>query len=358
MHKRILDLIFCPKCKIDLKLDIFLQEEGRIKEGILTCLSCNEIYPIVDFIPRIIEGILREYPDFSKRYKLIVKNINSPNTQLSSLERLSKKSKESFGYQWTRTIFSKVISKFEDDFLNYVYPLKKEFFQAKLGVDIGCGFGRHIYYAAQFGSEMVGIDFSNAIDSAYTNTKGLNNAHLIQADIYNLPLKKSNFDFVYSIGVLHHLPNPEKGFNAILPLLKPGGHVSIWVYSKSRPLVNFVIESIRLTTKRMPHGLLYILCIILTFLEYALIIMPYKLLKKIKSINGLLDKITLRRIKIYSEYPFSVISADWFDRLSAPVRYYYNEKDLEDWFRRARLLLIKTSPTGAYGWRALGQKQT
>ena len=30
------------------------------------------------------------------------------------------------------------------------------------------------------------------------------------------------FDFVYSLGVLHHLPDPEKGFRTLLPLLRAG----------------------------------------------------------------------------------------------------------------------------------------
>ncbi len=356
MKRRVLDFIVCPRCKTDFKLEVFSEEGGRIKEGLLSCPSCEGIYPVTGFIPRIIEGAINAYPDFLKRYgRHLTRNMVSAG-HLSEAEKLNQKTRKSFGYQWTRVKFSQVIPKFEGDFLNYIYPVQRDFFRGKIGVDIGCGFGRHIYYAAKLGAEMVGIDFSQAIDSSYANTRELSNVHLIQADIYNLPLKTDYFDFVYSIGVLHHLPEPEKGFNAILPLIKPDGHVSIWMYSKSRPIVNFAIESARLITKRIPHNILYFICIILSFLEWVCLIMPYRLLHKIPVIGAFFDKIMFKRIKIYSSYPFSVLSADWFDRLSAPIRYYYSQDELRDWFKRAGLNLINISPTGMYGWRVFGQK--
>lgn len=357
MRKRLLDFIICPKCKEDFKLEILFEEKGQIKEGLLRCTSCQEIYPIVDFIPRIIKGAIDEYPDFIQKYRQKIKIGKIYSSQLSPVEELNQKTRRSFGYQWTRRIFSRIIPKFEEDFLNFVYPLNKNFFRGKLGLDLGCGFGRHIYYATRLGAEMVGIDFSRAVDSAHNNTKGLVNIHLIQADIYNLPLRGSCFDFIYSIGVLHHLTNPEKGFRTILPLLKSKGHISIWVYSKSRRVVNFVIEPIRFFTKRIPYKILYLICIFLSAIEWFFIIKPYSLLHRISCISSSIEKIIFKRIQIYSEYPFDVLSADWFDRLSAPIRYYYNKDDLRGWFDRANLKLIKISPTGGYGWRALGERQ-
>jgi len=356
MNKRILDFIVCPQCKADFGLDIFYEEKGRIKEGLLACTSCKEVYPVIDFIPRIIKGIINTYPDFCRKYGFPINKGPAPDIRLSDTEKLNRKTMKSFGYQWTRAIFSQVIPKFEDSFLNYIYPIQRDFFCGKIGVDIGCGFGRHIYYAAKFGAEMVGIDFSAAINSAYNNTKELPNVHLVQADIYYLPLRNNYFDFIYSIGVLHHLPDPEKGFNALLPLLRPKGNISIWVYSKSRPIVNFTIESIRLITKRIPHKALYFLCIIFSFMEWLYVIIPYKFLNRLPVIRGLINKMVFKRIKTYAKYPFDVLTADWFDRLSAPLRYYYNENDLKSWFTRANLKLVKISPTASYGWRVLGEK--
>lgn len=330
MRERILDFVVCPACKAGLDLKVASRtEDGAIKEGSLICKECQCAYPVINFVPRFVN--------------------------IQPFVSAKAKTKKSFGYQWTRKMFSSMIPRFKDDFLNYIYPVNQDFFRNKIGVDIGCGFGRHIYYAATFGAEMVGVDFSSAIDSAYNNTKGLANVHLVQADIYNLPLKNNYFDFVYSIGVLHHTPSPETGFGAAVALVKPAGCVFIWVYSKTRVFTNFIIESMRLVTRKMPCWFLYWLSIFFGVLE-EFILIPYKALRKIPFLGKWIEKIVFNRIKLYAQYPFSVVCADWFDRLSAPIRYYYDQEDMKGWFSRAGLKLKAVSPTAGYGWRALGEK--
>ena len=57
----------------------------------------------------------------------------------------------------------------------------------------------------------------------------MENAHIVQADIYHLPLKPV-FDYAFSVGVLHHLPRPREGFLSLASKVKTGGHISAWVY--------------------------------------------------------------------------------------------------------------------------------
>ena len=56
------------------------------------------------------------------------------------------RTRQSFGYQWTA--FRTMVDAFREGFLNYIHPIGPEFFPGKLGLDAGCGFGRHVYYAA------------------------------------------------------------------------------------------------------------------------------------------------------------------------------------------------------------------
>ena len=64
---------------------------------------------------------------------------------------------------------------------------------------------------AQFDGDdiVIGLDYSLAVDVAKNNFKKNDNVHIIQADALSLPLKESKIDGTYSIGVLHHTPNPE-----------------------------------------------------------------------------------------------------------------------------------------------------
>ena len=70
-----------------------------------------------------------------------------------------------------------------------------------------------------------------------------------------------------------------------------------------------------------------------------------------------MDKFVFERIKVYGNYPFQVAYADWFDRLSPPLRFYYDKPDIEKWFKDAGLEDIRVTPTGFYGWRGFGIKK-
>lgn len=355
MKRELLDLLSCPYCGEALKAVAFEEDGGEAKDGLLYCV-CKRGYPIVDFIPRMLSGAFSLYPDFMEKYKgRIVKYLPQGVTaEITDLKGVKKKTQLSFGYQWT--YFYQMSCDFRENFLNYIYPVRPEFFAGKLGLDTGCGFGRHILHAAGFGAKMVGIDFSRAIESSRRNTMGIENIYLAQADIYKLPFADNTFDFIYSIGVLHHLPDPEAGFRSLVKLLKPRGAVFIWMYSNKRKWAVRLIELARKFTTHMPFRLLKATCFIIALIDYCFFIVPFKLVKENSRIRGWLKRLFPRSF-LYVRYPFQVNFADWFDRLAAPVRFYYDGKDLEQWFERAGLVNVRVSPTGLYGWRGYGEKQ-
>jgi SAM-dependent methyltransferase len=269
--------------------------------------------------------------------------------------KLQADTQRSFGYQWTA--FHDMVDAFREDFLTYVHPAGPDFFRGKRGLDAGCGFGRHAYYAAAFGAEVVGVDFSEAIEAAARNTAGLGGVDLVQADLYHLPFQDAVFDFAYSIGVLHHLPDPEGGFRALLPLVKPGGLVMIWVYSSTRRALNAALETARTVTRRLPLALLHGLSAAAACVDWGGFIAPYRLARRLPALGPVAERWAFPRIKLYARYPFQVSVADWFDRLAAPRRHYYGRADLLGWAARADLADVVVSPTGKYGWRLCGRRR-
>ena len=96
-------------------------------------------------------------------------------------------------------------------------------FQGKVVLEGGCGKGRHTQLAANWGArEVIGVDLSDAVETAFAATRQLENAHIVQADIYHLPLARV-FDYAFSIGVLHHLPDPRAGFRSLASKVRAGG---------------------------------------------------------------------------------------------------------------------------------------
>lgn len=90
------------------------------------------------------------------------------------------------------------------------------------GLDLGCGLGLQILEMVKYGYSIVGVDLAlNLLHHARKN-----GASVIQADGICLPFSDNSLDFVYSIGVLHHLPGAEaqrKVTVEISRILKPNG---------------------------------------------------------------------------------------------------------------------------------------
>jgi SAM-dependent methyltransferase len=355
MKPRLLEWMQCPWCGGAFTTEAFAgSPDAGIDEGLLRC-TCGRVFPIVRGIPRILDNAFALNPEFAVRFAdRLPPSMPQPGYPAPNAEAI-RRTRESFGYQWT--VFSEMAVDFRKNFLEYISPVDETFFVGKRGLDLGCGFGRHIYNAAKFGAEMVGVDISDAIESTRVNTAGLPNVHLVQADVYNLPFRAGVFDFAYSIGVLHHLPEPEKGFQCVVRTVRPGGSVFIWVYSNSRRLVNLVLESVRAVTTRSPKSVQQGLSFVAASIDWAGFVMPYRTLSRLPVVGRFVRRFGLPRLKVYGEYPFQVVYADWFDRLAAPIRFYYDGDAMRGWLERADLGDTTISPTGLFGWRAYGERR-
>lgn len=355
MNSKLLQWMQCPWCGDAFSVDAFVGSlDSRVDEGLLKS-GCGRLFPIVRGIPRVLPDAFALNPDFVARYRdRLPATLPPPGPKAPNAEAIER-TRESFGYQWT--VFHEMVVDFRQNFLTYIFPVDETFFPGKVGLDMGCGFGRHIYNAAKFGAEMIGVDISDAIESTRVNTEGMPNVHLVQADVYHLPIRPGALDFAYSIGVLHHLPEPERAFQCIVRLVRPGGSVFIWVYSNSRRIVNFLLESVRAVTTRSPKKVQQALSLVGASIDWAVGVMPYRLLSRAPVVGPMVRRIGPPRLKVYAEYPFQVVYADWFDRLAAPIRFYYDGDAMRGWLDRAELGHQAISPTGLFGWRAYGERR-
>lgn len=60
MKKDLMDILACPVCKGDLKLEIKEEDEKEVITGTLKCPKCSENYPIKDAIPNLLPPELRK----------------------------------------------------------------------------------------------------------------------------------------------------------------------------------------------------------------------------------------------------------------------------------------------------------
>ncbi|MCG3775249.1 MAG: tRNA (mo5U34)-methyltransferase [Nitrospira sp.] len=97
-------------------------------------------------------------------------------------------------------------------------------------LDVGCGAGRFAEVVLNAGAHVVAVDYSSAVDACYANLTHHPNLHVLQGDIYSLPLKPGSFHFVYSLGVLQHTPDVAKAFTALTQMLAPEGRICVDYY--------------------------------------------------------------------------------------------------------------------------------
>jgi len=170
---------------------------------------------------------------------------------------------ESFGFQWNRFARTQLDSangttRSRDTFVQKT-GWSPATLRGKRVLDAGCGMGRFAEVCADAGAEVYAVDLSVAVNAAYRNLGHRPNIHIYQADIMNLPFPERSFDFIYSIGVLHHTPNTRVAFLRLLPLLKPGGTIAIWVYGRQ---LKWLIgsEILRVVTPALPKAWLLYAC--------------------------------------------------------------------------------------------------
>ena len=101
----------------------------------------------------------------------------------------------------------------------------------------GCGTGRQAArVASQYPDATVtAIDVSEA-SLAYARRQcaalNINGVQFRKLNLYDVAQLGQRFDAIWCGGVLHHMPDPERGLDALVAVLRPGGVMHIMVYSR------------------------------------------------------------------------------------------------------------------------------
>ncbi len=104
-------------------------------------------------------------------------------------------------------------------------------------LDAGCGTGVGTEYLVHLNPQasVVGIDLSSgALDVARERCRrsGAERVEFHHLSLYDVGQLEGEFDLINCVGVLHHLPDPIRGIQALAPKLAPGGLMHIFVYAE------------------------------------------------------------------------------------------------------------------------------
>ena len=344
-------------------MTVFRENAGLVEAGILD--SGDNYYPIVNGVPRILIGnlrrdMLRNHIDFLNQHKpllpeTLVKEWEGVINDIADLDKFilhQKKTGESFAYEW-KTIYRE--NDYEkNNFFHFLSPfIKEENIKDKVCLDIGCGSGRFTKQASLAGAKQVfSTDVGESVEVAYEMVKEMPNVCVVHADIYAMPFNQT-IELAFSIGVLHHLPKPKDGFLALPKVVKKGGQMLIWVYSRrNNARALYFYEPLRSVMKRLPKPLVYKLSYI-----------PAVAVHAINQITHILREWGAEELSkkvpffYYANFSFNMKLNDSFDVLATPKSNYYYFEEIEEWFKDARLVGIQSFEQPASGVTCVGKNE-
>lgn len=330
MKRTLLQYLACPSCNGDLNLNSISAEDGiEVMTGELQCASCDQTFPVVRGVPRFAD--------------------------LGTVEAEKQATAESFGWSWQQ--FAHDDAKYEQQFLDWIAPVQREFFNGKVVLEGGCGKGRHTRRIAGWGvKDIVAVDLSAAVEVAFAATRGVENAHVIQADIFRLPLK-AVFDYAFSVGVLHHLPDPRKGFKSLVSKVRRGGHASAWIYgAENNEWIVGLVNPVRNVTSRLSRNFLFHLAKLPTAIMYSATKLVYGPMNRSSSGAKLAAHF------FYNDYLSYISQFNWreqhsivFDHLVAPTAFYIPREEFADWWREIGAEDVVIGWHNKNSWRGFGR---
>jgi SAM-dependent methyltransferase len=152
-----------------------------------------------------------------------------PDTQRGTGEDVRR----SFSEEWQE--YSAILPEHDAEFQAYFDLVDLADLRNSLVVDLGCGSGRWSAKLAPHVGTITLVDFSDAIFVARDNLSDAPNAVFFRGDVTNLPFADDSVDFLFSLGVLHHLDRPCLPVARDLMRLGPRGLFYLYYALDNRP---------------------------------------------------------------------------------------------------------------------------
>lgn len=272
-----------------------------------------------------------------------------------------------------KNIDRKVVGEFGDEWLKFyeyddqvIEKVGKEYFNIldnemvnadTYALDIGCGTGRWTKYLSKRVKFIEAVDPSDAIFAADKLLGDITNVRLSQASIETLPFADGTFDFVMSVGVLHHIPDTQKALSDCVRKLKTGGYFYVYLYYNLEGRGRFyrslfrMSDLIRRIVSRLPGKIKHFVCDILAFFFY----MPFVLAGRLIKFLGFENLAKRMPLHIYQNRSLFMIRNDALDRFGTRLEQRFSTNQIMEMMKNAGLTNIMIGPGFPY-YHAVGRK--
>jgi SAM-dependent methyltransferase len=255
--------------------------------------------------------------------------------------KLRKGSPERFGYSWDR--YADLLPAHEEQFLRWT-TVGRDFWRGLRFLDAGCGIGRNAYWPMTFGAAgglAIDVD-GRTLERARKNLAPFPSVEVRNQSIYDIT-EANEFDIAISIGVVHHLSDPDAAVAQMTRAVKPGGQVLVWLYGRegNRWIVYFFDPLRRTLLSRLPLPLAHALSWPLTALLWSSL--------RLNLLRGPYYRLT-------RGFSFEHLRAIVFDHMIPRIAHYYTCEEAENLLLRAGLCDIRSTWVNENSWCVIGCK--
>ena len=223
-------------------------------------------------------------------------------------------------------------------------------------MDVGCGSGRWAQFAAEYCKKIHLVDPSlDALTVARRNLTDSANCEFHHASTENLPLADNSCDLVYSLGVLHHIPDTASGIRDCVKKLKPAAPFLVYLYYRfdNRPLwfrgLWWISDLLRKLLSRLPFVMKRTMTDLIAIFVYFPLARISKLVQKIGG-----DPANLP-LSIYRDHSLYTMRTDSLDRLGTRLEHRFTRKEIQTMLESAGLVNISFRESEPF-WCAVGYK--
>ncbi|MCX7121202.1 MAG: class I SAM-dependent methyltransferase [Gammaproteobacteria bacterium] len=275
------------------------------------------------------------------------------------MKNIDLKTVYDFGLEWKSFDQSTLLdAEAESIFLSYFKIFPQHFLNDQnTGMDIGCGSGRWAKIVAPKVKKLYCLDASHdAIQVAKKNLAGRDNIDYINASLDEMPVDDDILDFAYSLGVLHHVPNPLLGIKSCVKKLKSGAPLLIYVYYAldNKPNWFRVIWKLsnhaRKFISKLPFRLKWMCSQMIAFFIY------YPFAKTALIMEKLNIDVSHFPLSAYRKLGFYTMRTDALDRFGTQLEHRFTKDEIVLMLKESGLEKIEVSPDAPY-WCAIGYKK-
>jgi ubiquinone/menaquinone biosynthesis C-methylase UbiE len=277
---------------------------------------------------------------------------------IESEGNIDKETVESFGEEWTKfsSFDTAEIERMGNEYFDVLHHSSVD--KNSYVLDMGCGTGRWSYYLSPKVKFIEAIDPSNAVFSAASLTSGKSNIRITKAGVDNIPFADNSFDFIFSLGVLHHLPDTTGAIKKIYQKIKPGGYFLVYLYynldnrGAAYKIIFKLSNIVRRVISSMPKVLKQLMAEIISFAVYLPFVFLARICKALFPRREWYKKIPL---SYYHNKSLTIIRNDALDRFGTPLEKRFSRVEIEKMLTDGGFSNIIFSEKTPY-WHCIAQK--